>query len=193
METTIETKRCSYCMEVKDRTLFHKNSARVDGLQTYCSDCRKDRYAIGRSRAEPAKARATKARLADKGIKNCTSCGLDRKLEDFSKHQHGYLGLRATCRTCSSGAFRVFLLNKYGLTLESYDELLDGQNGVCAICGSKEDFVIDHNHTTKQVRGILCKKCNSGLGLLQDNPEILEKAITYLKTTSFYGGDDSGQ
>lgn len=82
---------------------------------------------------------------------------------------------------------RAKRLAQYGLTEESYAELLQRQNNVCAIChevpssGPYKDFVIDHDHLTGHVRGLLCNKCNNGLGLLGDNLEGLESAVTYLR------------
>ena len=43
---------------------------------------------------------------------------------------------------------------------------------------------IDHNHETGEIRGILCHKCNTGIGLLNDDQELLKKAITYLESTN---------
>jgi len=57
------------------------------------------------------------------------------------------------------------------------------QENLCAICG--ESFLktpqLDHNHETQQLRGALCQSCNTGIGLLKDNPEILETAAWYLR------------
>ena len=76
-------------------------------------------------------------------------------------------------------------LRKYGLTLEEYCQMLEDQEGSCAICGrsfTKEFYPnVDHNHTTSKVRGLLCTPCNRGLGLFQDNPDILRAAATYLE------------
>ena len=66
--------------------------------------------------------------------------------------------------------------DRYGLSLEAYEALL--AQG-CAICGGEAE-VIDHNHTTGQVRGALCHRCNRGIGLLRDNPVIVDAAGTYL-------------
>jgi len=52
----------------------------------------------------------------------------------------------------------------------------------CQICGSVQRLSIDHCHASKHIRGILCSKCNTGLGLFRDNPDFLLGAINYLKT-----------
>ena len=71
----------------------------------------------------------------------------------------------------------------YGITREEYLMMLNKQNNSCAICfvkfSSKPD--IDHDHKTNKVRGILHRKCNQGIGLLQDSPAILMSAAIYLK------------
>jgi hypothetical protein len=75
------------------------------------------------------------------------------------------------------------LKKKYGITKLDYDEMLVRQHGACAICGCKNKskwFYVDHCHSTKKVRGILCRKCNLGLGHFEDSPHLLVEAILYL-------------
>ncbi len=78
----------------------------------------------------------------------------------------------------------------YGLTIEQYLDIAERQHFVCAICG-KENFamgvnhsgllVVDHEHTTGKIRGLLCHNCNRALGLLQDSIQNLSNALTYLE------------
>ena len=78
----------------------------------------------------------------------------------------------------------IYLKRKYGLTIKRYNRLLKKQGGVCAICRKKENgkgLAVDHNHQTGNVRGLLCQNCNTGIGLLNDNIQILQKTIKYLK------------
>lgn len=79
------------------------------------------------------------------------------------------------------------LKQRYGITKEQRDELLSAQGGVCAICSSPEATDVDHCHSTKAVRGILFRQCNTALGLFKDNTDSLAKAIEYL-TNSRAGG-----
>jgi hypothetical protein len=82
----------------------------------------------------------------------------------------------------------------YGITLEIYNDLLKLQNGACAICSSTDhfgnkhtsNFQVDHDHKTNKIRGLLCSKCNRGLGLLGDNIENIEKVLIYLKGENEY-------
>lgn len=73
---------------------------------------------------------------------------------------------------------------KMGLNPDSVELYLKTHNGQCEICGTKEDYQalsIDHCHTTNKFRGVLCSRCNSGLGFFKDKIDSLEKAINYLK------------
>jgi hypothetical protein len=81
-----------------------------------------------------------------------------------------------------------YLKRKYGITEQQYDEMLAFQNFGCAICKSvhtkcsgTKRLVVDHCHTTKKVRGLLCSSCNKAIGLLEDSTEFLNFAIDYLK------------
>lgn len=81
------------------------------------------------------------------------------------------------------------LKNRYGLTREEYDILLQKQQYNCAICKKhrqefNQDFAVDHCHKTNKIRGLLCVGCNTGLGSLKDSVDNLEQAIVYLKKSS---------
>ncbi|MGC2661792.1 MAG: endonuclease VII domain-containing protein [Bryobacteraceae bacterium] len=81
---------------------------------------------------------------------------------------------------------------KFNITIEQYNEMLQLQNNVCAICFEPEkakvrgadylkSLAVDHCHISNSIRGLLCDTCNRGLGYFHDSIEKLEKAITYLK------------
>lgn len=80
-----------------------------------------------------------------------------------------------------------YLERTYGITLQQYDEMLSAQGGKCAICkedcnrSTSERLCVDHCHETGLVRGLLCFKCNVGLGRFDDDTSILYRAIDYLK------------
>lgn len=86
----------------------------------------------------------------------------------------------ATVRKCK-------LLRAYNLTLDAWDELLIKQGGKCAICprvepgGKYNVWSIDHCHISGKVRGLVCRWCNTMLGMSKDNPETLRAAATYLE------------
>ena len=71
----------------------------------------------------------------------------------------------------------------YGITIEDYNRLLSSQNSQCAICGNiplSRGLMVDHNHTTGVVRGLLCSRCNFMIGLGDDNKETFKRAMEYL-------------
>ena len=80
-------------------------------------------------------------------------------------------------------------IEKYGITVEQYQDLLDSQDGKCAVCKSEFTHTphIDHCHSTGVVRGLLCPTCNTGLGKFRDNVDVLLSAISYLKRNQSYG------
>jgi hypothetical protein len=74
-------------------------------------------------------------------------------------------------------------LAKYGLTPAQYSDLLVSQDGLCAVCYEQPATDVDHDHATGAVRGLLCGKCNTGLGQFDDDPERLRYAIEYVIDT----------
>ena len=75
------------------------------------------------------------------------------------------------------------LKSQYGITIEDFDQMMEDQGGVCAICGAPPSYRrldIDHCHSSGKVRGLLCPNCNKMLGLVGDNIATLRSAINYL-------------
>lgn len=86
----------------------------------------------------------------------------------------------------NDGVRRSRLKYAYGITLEQYSLILQGQNGSCKICGqNKPDkmgrWKLDHSHVSGKIRGILCCGCNAGIGNFKDDPSLLRKAAAYLR------------
>jgi hypothetical protein len=79
---------------------------------------------------------------------------------------------------------------RYHVTTEDVAALRAKQDDRCAICGAPEPGCVDHCHTTKAVRGLLCRCCNAGLGQFRDSPDLLRAAIRYL--TSHRAGSRDG-
>jgi hypothetical protein len=76
----------------------------------------------------------------------------------------------------------------FGLTREEVKAKKEAVGNRCEICGDLVGrLVVDHNHATGEVRGILCTNCNSGIGKLKDSPSVLEAAIAYLTSRGHYG------
>src|SRR6185437_4110882 len=90
--------------------------------------------------------------------------------------------------------FRYRLKSVYGITPEQYYEMLDRQGGVCAICGQPEKIAgrrlaIDHDHSCcpgksnscgKFIRGLLCSRCNTAIGLFEDDTDLMTSALSYV-------------
>ena len=78
-------------------------------------------------------------------------------------------------------------LKRYGITADEFVSMSKAQGDVCAICSGKQtakrhpNLSVDHDHDTGEVRALLCVKCNTGLGMFRDSPELLEKAALYLR------------
>lgn len=75
-------------------------------------------------------------------------------------------------------------VKRYKIDIDAFRNMYRSQNGLCAICKREIDLEsckIDHSHENGEVRGILCTSCNTGIGLLQDSPDILIFATDYLR------------
>lgn len=90
-----------------------------------------------------------------------------------------------------SKARKNLLSSMYNITEEDYSQMIFVQNGVCAICNLPETIIrngkiqnlsVDHDHKTGRVRGLLCAKCNYGIGYFMDNKDLLMRAIQYLSS-----------
>jgi predicted nucleic acid-binding Zn ribbon protein len=115
--------------------------------------------------------------------KKCKVCGATFTPKAPSEH------------TCSEYCRRyshveAYYKRCYGITIEQYLDIAESQNFVCAIC-KQENFpmgmshsgllVVDHDHSSGKVRGLLCHNCNRALGLLQDSIPTLSAAVSYLE------------
>lgn len=93
--------------------------------------------------------------------------------------------IRAYYRQDPRRKFVIHIKNRYGLTIEQYESMKISQHNACAICGQVKKLLVDHDHTTGQVRGMLCAGCNSGLGHYE-RPGWPEMADAYLARDRTY-------
>lgn len=79
-------------------------------------------------------------------------------------------------------------LKGYGLTPEEYEAMLSRQEYKCSICGTAPDRLmsVDHDHSTGQIRSLLCNNCNAALGMVKEDKKVLQNMIEYLEK---YNGD----
>ena len=121
----------------------------------------------------------------------CTVCKKDLKANKFHVRKNGRL--YSNCKLCANKRSRKntkkYNLARRGLTLEDFYVMGEKQGWLCEICGKPEtvfnkhglrSLCVDHDHTTGEVRGLLCTQCNHLLGNAKDDIRILTKAIEYL-------------
>jgi len=134
----------------------------------------------------------------------CTVCGLDKPLTAFAIRKTHRPGKPVSqCMQCKVAYNKVYrqankdkvydierkskMKQTYGIAVEDYDRMLKDQGGGCAICSATvpsertKYFTVDHCHETGKVRGLLCVKCNRGLGLFNDQSQRLQNAADYIK------------
>lgn len=139
-------------------------------------------------------------------MKICCRCKEDKPLEEFGGYRKAKDGLKSECKSCEREKQRKWRRNNpvkiarrarkaalkcfYGLTLLAYEERLQEQGGVCKICGgnnpSGKQLSVDHDHKTGEIRGLLCSKCNTGIGLFDDSPERLRATANYLDKANHF-------
>lgn len=129
----------------------------------------------------------------------CLDCDRILPSPHFTRSKSHPTGLYYYCRICHNAQKECHATEqrkrntaaKYGLTLELYGAMLHDSGGLCTICGQPESAIdhrtnrvralaVDHCHTTQVIRGLLCRRCNLGIGLLRHDPTILGNAIHYL-------------
>lgn len=115
--------------------------------------------------------------------KKCIKCGETKELNLFAKRGSVY---RNECKQCKAlmnkiGRKKYELKAKYNIDVLFYQEEIIKQDGCCVICKKKDALVVDHCHKTGSYRGLLCNKCNIGLGHFNDDPELMEEASNYVR------------
>ena len=131
----------------------------------------------------------TDKRRKDKKQSWCKTCHSVRCRQDYHKRGRQYATQQKKQWLIDNPtkARTYWLKGTYNITDDEYDQLLKKQNGACAICRKACErykyLSVDHCHKTKRVRGLLCNKCNIGLGQFQDNVDTLKEAIKYLNET----------
>lgn len=137
------------------------------------------------------------------GLEWCRRCEQAKPKTDFFFRKDGMQGV---CKTCSMHSARNWrqknrtkyrsymadfnLKRLYGISSDEYQRLFENQNGACAICtcperlrrkdGTPRNLHVDHDHKTGKIRGLLCHYCNTAIGAMRENEDLLLKAIAYL-------------
>ena len=160
-------KTCTSCKVEKPLTDFSLDRKAMDGKAWECKSCSSDRrkkyYA---KNADKERERSKKYRVENAD-----------KVRESKKKYYAENSDRARDRN---------LQNRYGIGHEEYLELFEKQDGKCKICETTSNrklkhFAVDHCHDTGDVRGLLCSNCNTAIGLLKDNPDLLRTAAKYIE------------
>ena len=117
----------------------------------------------------------------------CTKCKEEKPetSEFFPLHNKKKNGLDSWCRCCRATYRNEINRGRFRAVI-SDEKLKEIKRDIteCVICGSKEPLVVDHDHKTGKVRGMLCNHCNRGLGHFRDDPLLLEFAAEYIRQTT---------
>jgi len=156
-----------------------------------CLTCNKKMHKYGKSGSGKQKYRCPLcgSNFTDKDIRSmnpdtkseryCIACDEYKPKDHFYKNINKYH--QSKCKECMVIEKRI---STYNLTPEDFKEILQSQNNTCAIC--KKAFTatphIDHDHRSGDVRGLLCRSCNIGIGHFEDDTERLKNAISYLES-----------
>lgn len=166
------SKNCTNCNTVKPLGEFARNKSKFDGLQTVCRPCS---TILHRRYVEANREHVSKVRRENR--------------KNWSPEQVAVHKARAKkWRDENRERLRVQKAERrLGAEEGTRQRLLEDQKGKCAICGLPESDKVrlhmDHCHGTGKVRGLLCNNCNTGIGFMQDSPEILRMAALYLETS----------
>lgn len=131
------------------------------------------------------------AKIADEqGRYQCSKCYEWKNVSAFSKNKQQRSGLNYACKPCMKQETRKYNLPaKYGITVATFSKMLLAQGGKCACCNmlfkiegrASERPCVDHNHTSGEVRDLLCGRCNLAAGNVLDSSVRAEQLSLYLK------------
>lgn len=193
----MRTKVCTGCGKKLPATLefFHKGNDGF-GLRHRCKECRKKVYEenkdeVLKKRKDYYEKNKDQIRIQQLQYRKTEAGKKSRnkytKSEKGRKIQRKYIFSDKGRRTRKTYYYRKY----FNISLEELTTLLEKQDYRCAVCGTLEPggrhkkFSLDHDHETGKIRGLLCDKCNRGLGYFNDNIEVLKRAIKYLEDRRF--------
>lgn len=128
--------------------------------------------------------------------KSCRTCSDVKSVESFHRSKKSKDGYQSQCKACQKARLSspenaerrrhyawLASIKKFGITEDQYNQMLEKQLGLCAICHKPDTIklAVDHCHETGKVRGLLCKRCNMAIGLLDDDPDRIISAALYVK------------
>jgi Autographiviridae endonuclease VII len=155
-------------------------------------------YHRWRANGDPTTVRSHWGEDRSARMKVCNGCRRELPVENFYKRSETGRPV-SRCKDClqairatrSNRVVRAKNLKRYNISPEQFTEILAAQNGRCAICRDSEfsdslsrSLAVDHDHETGIIRGLLCSRCNAGLGMFRDDPALLQAAGAYLQSSS---------
>lgn len=184
-------KLCKSCDTSKKLSEFNTDRSTKDGLNFYCKACVSARRRKYRSENREHFRKINRESLERRrkesygevtlSEKKCSSCGEVKPANEYNRNRYSSHGIDSKCRVCQSKYVYARHIEKaYGISISEYNLMVETAGGRCAICRRVRALVIDHNHATGEVRGLLCKNCNTGIGLLEESIEVLRSAERYL-------------
>lgn len=122
--------------------------------------------------------------------RKCRLCKEVKSIDCFGLSRGHSLGYNHACKECRRKNALKTNIKRYGISIEEFEDILSNQGGGCGICGQKESvsfdgkktrLSVDHNHSSGGIRGVLCRKCNAAIGLLNDDAELVQRAADYIR------------
>ena len=176
-------KRCPECEVSLPRSAFGQNKTLPGGLSFYCLACnraRSNRW-YREHRRRQGKVVRDHSWIPD-GFRWCPDCKQAVAHEDYTRNSGTPSGYGSRCKACQkAGSSEAYWKRAYGLTKADVAQLRSLQGNRCAICGDPEPEHLDHDHSTGEIRQLLCTRCNMGLGQFRDDPFLLHMAAFYVE------------
>lgn len=183
----MKTKICYKCKKRKPISEFYYNKGRKNNLDDWCKSCHRVRYKryYKENREHilmKEKLQRQKFTPEEKNKLNAYNRKYYAK-NRIKKREYMNAYARKWRRKHPEKDKLARLKRDYNLTFLDIKKMKVQQDNKCLICDYPlpNNFVIDHDHKTGKVRGLLCRRCNTSLGLFRDDPNILKRAINYLK------------
>lgn len=165
-------RQCKWCHELKPESEFYRAPNKKDGLRSECVACTK------------AARREWYERNREARIEYVTQWKRENH-ERVAERERGYRKKNPERRALQMR--RLHLRRHFGMTLDDYELMFTVQDGRCAICGDQpqQGRPLHIDHAGDVIRGLLCVRCNNGLGQFKDQPELLLLAAEYVTMGGF--------
>ena len=177
--------------------------SKISGVNRTTLVSRFRKQGIIRSQSDAKKNRDKAQRLLrdETGAKNCYRCKSTKPLTDFYPRRDRTDAYTSMCKSCIAESDtrtwnmrrNNWLQRNYGLSESDYQRMFDAQHGQCFICKkvpkSGQLLCVDHNHDTGKIRHLLCRRCNLILGLVYEDPILLDAMADYLRVHTASSSD----